>query len=164
MSAASAVIKQAIALGDYCASAYLADLSDADILVRPIEGANHIAWQLGHLIGSENMMLNNVCPDSMPELPAGFAEKHTTETSQSDNPSDFLTKDEYLKISAEQRAATLAILEGLSDEDLAKPTPEAMQEYAPTVGDAICMQGSHWLMHSGQWVIVRRKLGHKAIF
>ncbi len=32
---------------------YLADLSDEDILVRPVPGANHIAWQLGHLIHSE---------------------------------------------------------------------------------------------------------------
>ena len=32
---------------------YLSDLSDADLLVRPAPGANHIAWQLGHLIVAE---------------------------------------------------------------------------------------------------------------
>ena len=31
---------------------YLGDLSDADLLVRPVPGANHIAWQIGHVISS----------------------------------------------------------------------------------------------------------------
>ena len=31
-------------------SMFLSDLSDADLLVCPVEGANHIAWQIGHLI------------------------------------------------------------------------------------------------------------------
>jgi hypothetical protein len=29
-------------------SMFLSDLSDADLLVCPVEGANHIAWQIGH--------------------------------------------------------------------------------------------------------------------
>ena len=33
----------------------LGDLSDADLLVRPVEGANHIAWQIGHLIVAERI-------------------------------------------------------------------------------------------------------------
>ena len=36
---------------------YLADLTDADLLVRPVPGANHIAWQLGHLLISEHDMV-----------------------------------------------------------------------------------------------------------
>ena len=28
----------------------VSDLSDAELLVRPVPQANHIAWQLGHLI------------------------------------------------------------------------------------------------------------------
>ena len=36
---------------------YLSDLTDADLLVRPVPGANHIAWQLGHLIQAENWMV-----------------------------------------------------------------------------------------------------------
>src|SRR5262249_35490765 len=31
----------------------LADLSDADLLVRPVPGANHIAWQMGHYLVAE---------------------------------------------------------------------------------------------------------------
>ncbi len=37
-----------------CRITYLGDLTDADIMVRAIPDTNHIAWQLGHLIQSEN--------------------------------------------------------------------------------------------------------------
>ena len=43
-------------------SMFLSDLSDADLLVCPVEGANHIAWQIGHLISAERMTVNNL-PD-----------------------------------------------------------------------------------------------------
>jgi len=39
---------------------YLADLSDADLLVRPVPAANHAAWQLGHLIWRQNG--ERLCP------------------------------------------------------------------------------------------------------
>jgi len=143
---------------------YLQDLTDDELLLRPAKNANHIAWQLGHLITSEHNLNNMVCPDSMPALPEGFAEKHTKETASSDNASDFCTKDEYLKYMEEQRAGTLALLDSLSDEELEKPAPENIQKVGPTVGAVIAAQSGHWMMHAGQWVIVRRQLGKEAIF
>ena len=35
---------------------------------------------------------------------------------------------------------------------------------APSVGAAFSMQGGHWLMHAGQWAVVRRQLGREPIF
>jgi hypothetical protein len=52
----------------------------------------------------------------------------------------------------------------LSDEDLEKPSPEAMREYAPTVGSIFALQATHTMMHSGQWVVVRRQLGRAPLF
>jgi len=145
-------------------NSYLGDLSDADLLVRPVEGANHIAWQLGHLIASEHKIIEAVCPGSMPPLPEGFAEKYTTETSGSDDAGDFLTKDEYLQLAGEQRVGTLAALEKISDDDLDAPGPEAMREFIPTTAAAFSLQPSHWLMHAGQWAVIRRKLGRSPLF
>ena len=51
------VLLQTIGMGDHILNAYLGDLSDADLLLRPVEGQNHIAWQLGHLISSERSMV-----------------------------------------------------------------------------------------------------------
>lgn len=153
-----------IEMADFICQGYLGDLTDGDLLQRPVPGTNHIAWQLGHLIQSDNQMVNDVCPGSMPALPAGFKEQHSKEQAANDNPQDFLTKAEYLKIAAEQRAAVFATLAKQSDSDLDKPSPESMQGYAPTVGSVFVMVGSHWMMHSGQWAVLRRKLGRPPLF
>ena len=70
-------------------------------------------------------------------------------------------KDELLAIHKQQRAATLVALEKLSDDKLGAPTG---LDYAPTVGSLFSLLGSHWLMHAGQWVVVRRQLGRKPLF
>jgi hypothetical protein len=143
---------------------YLADLTDADLLRRPTKGANHIAWQLGHLIVSEHNLIEMVCPGTMPKLPDGFAEKYTNDTAPVDDPAAFHKKDEYLRLMNEQRAGTLAALEKLSDDDLEKPAPEKIQQFGATVGTVFAGQNMHWVMHAGQWVIVRRQLGRKPLF
>lgn len=157
-------IKSELNLPTSVVQGYLQDLSDEDLLRRPVENANHIAWQLGHLIVAEHDLNNMVCPDSMPALPEGFVEKHSKETASSDDPAAFCTKDEYLACMAEQRAGTLALLDTLSDEDLQKPSPEHLQVFGGTVGAVIAGQSAHWMMHAGQWVIVRRQLGKEAMF
>ena len=157
-------IKASYAMPDTICQSYLGDLSDKELMVRPVEGANHIAWQLGHLIGSEHQLVESVCPGSMPSLPEGFTDKHTKETSSSDDPAEFLSKDEYLKLAKEQRAGTLAALEKLSDDDLDKPSPESLQQICPTVGSIFSMQPTHWTMHAGQWAVIRRKLGRPPLF
>ncbi len=154
-------IRCALEMAQFVATSYVNDLTDAELMLRPHPQCNHINWQLGHLIVSENRHINGVAGLPMPPLPEGFAEKYSKERATSDNPDDFSRKDELLRLAAEQRAGTLKALESLSDADLDKPTE---LHYAPTIGALISMQGSHWLMHAGQWVIVRRQLGKPALF
>jgi hypothetical protein len=143
---------------------YLGDLTDSDLLVRPVPSANHTAWQLGHLIVAENQMIEAACPGSMPALPAGFAEKYTPDTSKLDSPGAFHPKSVYMDLIEGQRAATLKALDKLSDADLDKPGPEKFRNFLKTIGDVFSMQGTHWLMHAGQWAVTRRKLGRKVVF
>jgi hypothetical protein len=150
-----------IDMGQFISLGYLEDLTDQELMHRPAKGANHINWQLGHLIQSENDMMNIAIPGCMPALPAGFAEKYTKETAASDDASKFLNKAELLKIYHEQRAGTLKALEGVSEADLDKATGV---EYAPTIGAMLAMQGTHWVMHAGQWAVIRRQLGRKPLF
>lgn len=157
-------IKASLQTPDFVVRGYLEDLRDEDLFIRPAPTANHIAWQLGHLIVSEHNLIEQVCPGQMPPLPPGFAEKYTKETAALDDPQAFHTKAEYLKLMDEQRAGTLAALAGLSDADLAKAAPEKLQQFAPTVGAAFSGQSMHWIMHAGQWVIVRRQLGKGPLF
>ena len=106
-------------------------------------------------------MLTKIAPNTTPPLPAGFAEKYSKDTATSDDPKAFCNKDELLKAHRQQRAATLATLDKMSDEQLDGPSGF---DFAPTIGSLLSMQGSHWLMHAGQWAVVRRQLGRKPLF
>jgi len=155
------VIRQVIEMGSMVGMGYLSDLTDDDLMTRPDPGCNHINWQVGHLIVSENHSVNQAVPDSMPPLPAGFAEKYGPANAGLDDPAAFATKQELLDVLQQQRAATLKVLESVSTEDLDRATGIS---YAPTVASLFTLQGTHWLMHAGQWVIVRRQLGHAPLF
>lgn len=159
----SEAIKNNIQTADMVCGAYLADLTDEDFMRRPHPECNHINWQVGHLIASDNEMTNSCIEGSLPPLPEGFAEKYSRETKDNNDPSAFCSREELLAINASQRAAILDVLDKLSDEDFAKASPEKMQGYAPTVGAAFNMLGSHWMMHCGQWVIVRRETGKPVV-
>ena len=156
-------IKNSIATADMVCGAYLEDLTDEDMMRRPHPKCNHINWQVGHLIASDNMMANGCIPGTLEELPAGFADKYTKETTTSDDQAAFHSKAELMDIYKKQRAAITAKLGELNEADLDKPAPESMQAYAPTVGAALNMLGGHWMMHAGQWVIVRRELGRDIV-
>ena len=160
----SEAIKLGIDMSAMVCTPYVDDLSDADLMRRPHSKCNHIKWQLGHLIASEHNMINTAFPGSMPALPAGFAERYTKETATSDDPTKFDSKEVLMKTYQQQRSAFLKALEKLQDADFEKPSPESFQSYAPTIGSLCSMIGSHWLMHAGQWVIVRRELGKEPLF
>jgi hypothetical protein len=125
---------------------------------RPGKGCNHLAWQLGHLITSEAGLLEGIAPGKGVSLPDGFAEAHSKEACENDDPSAFRRKDEYLQWYDKAREATLAALDGLSESDLDQPAPEHLRAFAPTVGDVFALIASHPLMHAGQFVIIRREL------
>ncbi len=152
------VIKHTIDTCHELTMAYVSDLSDEDLMLRPASQANHIAWQLGHLIAAEHQMLSQAGFD-MPALPEGFAEAYTKETTNSDDPGKFHTKEQYLAWMEEQRSGVLAALDAVPEADLDKPCPESMREYAPTVGVAFNVSGIHKMMHSAQFIAVRRQLG-----
>lgn len=158
---ANTALKLSIDMGDFIVLSYLDDMTDAEMLHRPAEGANHIKWQLGHLLVAENSLIEKVAPGSMPQLPAGFAEKYTRETAGSDNPEDFDSKETLLALYKSQRQGTLNALAAMSEEDFDRETGI---DYAPTVGAVFSMQGSHGIMHAGQWTVIRRQLGRAPLF
>ncbi len=156
-----AAIKMSIDMADQICMGYLSDLNDEDLMKRPCEGCNHINWQIGHLIVSEHGMMDKQSSGAMPELPAGFAEKYSKETAIIDDPAKFSRKADLLQIFKEQRAGTMAALEKAGDADFDKPSGF---DWCPTVGSIFSMQGSHWMMHAGQWAVVRRQLGRPPLF
>ena len=151
-------IKQAYELSHMVLNSYISDFEDADLMNRPGEGCNHIAWQLGHLISSECNLLNMAVPGAAIDLPEGFADKHNKENCSNDDAAQFHSKAEYQELWAKVKDATFAALDGLSDADLDKPGPEEMRSFCPTIGSLFMLIGTHPMMHAGQIVPIRRKL------
>jgi uncharacterized damage-inducible protein DinB len=157
-------IKTALTSTKDMLSWYLSDLSDKDLLVRPVPSANHIAWQLGHLISSEARMTSVIPGTTYPELPAGFAEQHSKDMAATEPPKGFRTKEEYLGLFNKVREATLANLAKMPEATLDQPTPGDMKKYAPTLGALLMLTANHTMMHAGQFTVVRRKLGKPILF
>jgi DinB superfamily len=157
------VIRNTLDTSDFIIKTYVKDLSDEELRMVPIEGMHPIALQLGHLIFAEHMFKEWVEPGTSPPLPEGFHEAHDVKNPGGD-PSRFKTRDEYLKLWDEQRAATKALLDRLSDTDLDDNRGGKLPQWAPTVSAALNMIGMHALNHSGQFVAVRRKLNKPIAF
>jgi hypothetical protein len=158
-------IKNALGSTQQMLNWYLGDLSDADLLVRPVPNANHIAWQLGHLINAEHGMMSSQLPGAdYPQLPAGFKEQHDKNTAAAEPPRNFRTKEEYLGLFTKVRGATLAALAKMPEADLDKATTGPLAEFAPTLGALFLLQANHTMMHAGQFTVLRRKLGKPVLF
>jgi hypothetical protein len=139
---------------------FLADFTDAELLVRPVPGANHAAWQLGNIILGEPFLICAELPNVVyPQLPVGFAELHGSKGAGIDASEGFLTKDAYLKLLKEYRAVTVDAVRKLSDVELGRPSCEKMKWAGPTLAHVILFDANHTLMHAGQLSVIRRKLG-----
>lgn len=165
----TAAIRTALKSSQHLLTWFLSDLSDADLLVRPAPGANHIAWQVGHLILAEPQLVGMIPATvrhgaTFPELPAGFAAAHAQERTAAEGADGFLTRAEYVDLFNKVRGATLAAVEGLTDADLDAATEGRMAAFAPTVGALLLLVSNHTLMHAGQFSVVRRKLGKPVLF
>jgi hypothetical protein len=142
---------------------YVRDFSDADLLVRPVPGANHAAWQIGNVILGDVFFVSQELPDTpYPELPKGFAELHGRDGASKDE--GFLTKAEYLALFEQVRDATIAAVGRLTDADLDRPVTGKGKVLAPTLGRLFLMMSNHTLMHAGQFTVIRRKLGKPVLF
>ena len=159
------VIRQVIQGGHRIVRGYVADLSDAELLIRPAPGANHIAWQLGHLIEGSRRMLGAL-GQPVPAVPAGFEAAHARDgtSSKCDEPGRFLGRAEYVALLDGVLAASLAAVDAIPDKALDNPAPEPFNKHVPTVGGLLALQGTHLLMHAGQFVPVRRKLNKPVAF
>jgi uncharacterized damage-inducible protein DinB len=142
----------------------LSDFSDAELMERPVPAANHLAWQLGHLISSLRFFGEAIRPQGMPALPDGFDQQHGKETASSNDAAAFLSKDDYLRLLDQQRAALVDLLNQLTEDQLSQDAPPDIRSYAPKVGDMLEMVAAHELMHSGQFTVLRRKLGKPVAF
>src|SRR6185437_16119023 len=129
----------------------LADFSEAEMMFRPAKTANHPIWQMGHLCNSVRGMVTTCDPS------VAFGFEDDTRFGKSKAPFDdatfFPKKAELFARWDQAMDVAAAWVARLSDADFAKPTPERMQGFAPTVGHVAILLGSHPYMHLGQFQV-----------
>ncbi len=135
----------------------LADFSEADMMVRPAKGANHAIWQMGHLANSTRGMVT-AC-DASVKFPFEDDARFGKSKASFDDASKFPTKAELLSRWDQAMDIAAGWAARLTDADLAKPTPDFLKNFAPTVGSVATLLASHPCMHLGQFQVTRRALG-----
>jgi hypothetical protein len=159
------VVKLALKTTQDTVHMFLGDLADADMVKRPVPSANHIAWQLAHLIVAEKGLLEEQLPGAhYPEIPAAIATLGNERTGKVDPPAASASKAQYVEWFDKLRAITIAAVDKLSDNDFDKPTTGSMAKYAPTLGALLILTANHTLMHGGQFTVVRRMLNKPVVF
>jgi hypothetical protein len=141
---------------------HVADFSEADLLVRPTENANHAAWHLGHLSVTYGQLINAATPGAVPMMPQEFVDRHTGKGSKLND--GFDSKEVLLKHLNESTELAVKWMQGLSEADLSKQTHESIRGFAPTVGHMVLVLPTHFTMHVGQIQVIRRKLGKPVLF
>ncbi len=149
-------IEKAFEVSTFWVQTLVSDLTDADLLVRPTPDANHIAWQFGHLLSAESGLVSTAIPSASYRLPEGFKEQHNKTTAMKND--GFFTKDQYFALFHEVRKSTLAALATVNDTDLDRPVQMPIP-FIKKAGDCLIVASGHWLLHAGQWSVVRRCLG-----
>lgn len=157
-------ILYSLKMSDQLVHGYLDDMNQEEWLERAVTGSNHVTWQVGHLLKSTAGLAATTMPGKLPELPNGFGEHYTSETAGSDSLDDFHPREELMSLYEEQYAALCSAVESLTDEALSQPVPESISRLGKSVGEIAAFQPLHWLMHVGQWAIIRRKLGRPPLF
>jgi hypothetical protein len=99
----------------------------------------------------------------MTALPADFGPRHAKENAAIDDREKFLKKDDYVKFAKQVRVDSVKVLDSMSEADFAKPVT-GVPPFLKTAGDVFVFLGNHWIMHAGQWAIIRRSLGKPPLF
>ena len=145
----------------------LADMQDAPLTSPTPKGGNHPLWIAGHLVYSEARLTHELMFDKPSPL-ADWGDIFRGGTQPSNDAGAYpFSIPEILAKWDEIRTHTLAILAGLSDEDLDKPVancPPGREALFGTIGKAFSMVAMHPLNHRGQVADARRALGRKPLF
>lgn len=138
--------------------------SPSDWLAQPCDKANHPLWVIGHLALADNMFAASMSGGEK-SFPKGWSELFWFGSEVHSEASKYPPAEEVLKYFREQRERLLEVLDGLSDEFLAGPTPDdGMFEDAPNMAQMLIFASFHEGIHFGQFTVAHRSLGHSPLF
>ena len=137
----------------------LADVSDDRMASQPIEGMNHPAWIIGHVVYSFQMI--GIEMGLAPWLPEGWADRFRTDSTPVSDRSAYPAKCELLGAFDDAAGRIRRRLAAMDDRDLAGPIPDVRyRQTFPTLGHAVLhILTVHTCVHLGQLSAWRRATG-----
>ena len=140
-----------------------ADAKDIAMTEPTPKGGNHPLWCVGHLAYSEANLLSLASgkPNGLTEWEGIFKNG----TSPSSDASAYPSYDEVMQKYQQVHAAVESFVDGLSDEDLDKPShaEDEMKEWFGTVGQCLAAIPVHLGFHGGQIADARRAAGREPL-
>ncbi len=123
---------------------------------------NHALWCAGHIANTDNYALGFLAPDKAVEKPGfkdlfGQNSKPVGDLSKYPDPTEVFA---YLK---ERRETLLGVLDGFSEQDLDKETPDDAPEFMPTMAAVLRVITWHEGLHAGQASVAHRSLGRAPV-
>ena len=125
--------------------------------------ANHALWFAGHMGIADNFFISTLDPDKAQDA-AGFSEVFGMGSQPTSDIEAYPPVEEVLAYMRDRRQVFLKILSGMSDEDLAQPTPEGAPDMWPDMASIFEMAIWHEAMHAGQVSVARRSLGNQPLY
>ncbi len=137
----------------------LADFQTPEQWVYQVhDKANHALWFAGHLAVVDNFMITLIDPAKGLQKP-DYEEKFGMGSAPTNNPGDYPPVEEVLAYMRDRREVLLEILNDLTDEDLAKETPDDAPPFLDTYASVFQLAAWHEGFHAGQVSVAARALG-----
>jgi uncharacterized damage-inducible protein DinB len=139
----------------------LADFKTPQDWVYQVDpSANHAMWFAGHMARTDNFVLSKIAPEKAIELSDSNKNLFGMGSKPSSDPAIYPTPEEALRLFRDRRQALLAVLDKMSEEDLAKPIPEGGPGFLTDNASMFELLVWHEGLHCGQMSVARRALGH----
>ena len=157
MPTLNSTIEFALTRSHFLYDQFIADLTEAEYLRRPVPGANCVAWLTGHLILTERRALAAAEVADLPPLPEGFEARFGRDEVAA-GAQAFGDTTILRPLLAQHRRLLISALRELTPDQLDKPLPNPTTR-AGTVGEVIHFMALHMTLHTGQISTIRRSLG-----
>jgi hypothetical protein len=161
MKTATDAIARSIRSAAQITQMFASDLSPADMLHRPCEGANCAAWIVGHLIMAARSMGIRAGLQSAPQLPDGFDKTFARDeiAPKSADYGDVSILMPLFKTTHDWLAGGVELVDLAK---LAQPLEKPSPMFA-TVGEMLAFAPVHIATHAGHLSTIRRSLGRAAL-
>jgi hypothetical protein len=150
-----------VELGTKLIRPLLEDLQDAPLERTLSDRGNHAHWMLGHMLFSEAQMCRSFAMgQDNPYTEWSKLFKGGTESDT--DAAEYPPYPELLGLFLSERENTIAILQGLTDDDLGTQPAIILpgyEDFFPNKAAVFILNANHPFMHYGQLADIRRRLG-----